>query len=257
MSRLVLGVQPVREAIRVHKHAIEKVLINIVAPSNGRENVTLQRLADFARGFQIEVVPASRARLDSLTKNAMHQGVIAYAPPLKLLPLDQWLQPAPSLAMCLDRINDPQNFGAIIRSSVAFGAASILWPEHDSAPLSPATFRASAGAVEHARLCRVNALPTVLTMAQDSQMQVIGLAGDADTELSQLDLTAPTMLVVGAEATGLRKSVRHACSQLARLPTMAPLTTLNASVSAAVALYEVRRQRLQSASTTDNTINNQ
>lgn len=272
MNRLILGIQPVREAIRVHKNAISAVLIdeNKLRTSHGhvadnrtnnesatspspigpnqstapKDSQTLQRLAHFAKQCGINVVPTPRSHLDSITKNATHQGVLAYAPHLVIKSLHEIVAASLTLVVCLDRINDPQNFGAIIRSSVALQANAIVWPEHDSAPLSPATFRASAGAVEHASLCRVPALPSALQTLQTQPMQVVGLAGDASTFLHDLDLRQPTVLVIGAEGSGLRKSVRNACCHLAKLPTAPPLTTLNASVSAAIALYEVRRQRM-------------
>jgi len=154
------------------------------------------------------------------------------------------MAPSPTLITALDRITDPQNFGAIIRSAVAFDSHGILWPEHDSAPLTPATFRASAGAIEHARLCRVSSLPAALHALHNESMVVVGLAGESPVSLDSLPLHQPTVLVVGAEGSGLRKGVRDACDHIARLPTSHVYDTLNASVSAAIALYEVRRQRL-------------
>jgi len=173
----------------------------------------------------------------------MHQGAVAFAQELVILSPQELLDRGPTLVTVLDRITDPQNFGAIVRSSVAFGADAVLWPEHANAPLTPATFRASAGAVEHATLCRAASLRSALQQMSASGLLVVGLDGDANTDLSSLDLVQPVALVVGAEGTGLRRGVRSLCGCLARLPTSPPLGTLNASVSAGVALYEVRRQR--------------
>jgi 23S rRNA (guanosine2251-2'-O)-methyltransferase len=138
---------------------------------------------------------------------------------------------------------DPQNFGAVIRSSVALGASAILWPEHASAPLSPATFRASAGAIEHARLCRVKSLPDALRELGKRGVSAIALDAQGTADLGRLDLTVPVALVIGAEDKGVRKPVRQACQHIARLPMKGPIASLNASVAGAIALYEVARQR--------------
>ena len=118
----------------------------------------------------------------------------------------------------LDGIEDPQNFGAIVRSAVALGASAVLWAEHASAPLSPATFRASAGAVEHAVLLRVASLPSALQQLAAQGIAAVGLEAHGEVEIAEVDLTAPTALVIGSEGKGLMKSVRRACTRIARLP---------------------------------------
>jgi 23S rRNA (guanosine2251-2'-O)-methyltransferase len=248
VSRVIVGIQPVREAIRALTRRPEKL---IVIDREQAPSPTLDALVRFAQDNQIPVEHAPAASLDRLAGGARHQGVLAIAPELELLDTHQLIELCPSLVMALDRIEDPQNFGAIVRSSVAFGADAILWPEHSSAPLSAAMARASAGAVEHARLCRAPALPSALYALHASGLQIVGLAGDSPTLLSQVDLVSPVVLVVGSEGSGIRKGVRSSCDIVARLPTRPPIATLNASVSAAVALYEVRRQREAARSPSD------
>jgi 23S rRNA (guanosine2251-2'-O)-methyltransferase len=131
----------------------------------------------------------------------------------------------------------------VIRSAVAFGATAIVWPEHHAAPLSAVTFRASAGAIEHATLCRVTAIPTALAELKERGVRAVGLDPQADEDLAEVDLRGPIALVVGAEGKGLRRTVKHACDSLARLPIAETVGSLNASVAAAVALYETTRQR--------------
>jgi 23S rRNA (guanosine2251-2'-O)-methyltransferase len=103
--------------------------------------------------------------------------------------------------------------------------------------------RASAGAVEHARLCRVRSLPRLLEGAATAGLAVVGLDASATSHLHSLDLTQGVALVVGAEGKGLRKATKQACTALARLPMRGPIASLNASVATAIALYEVARQR--------------
>ena len=236
-GRLVFGIQPVREAVRAHGPRIAEVAIE------AGDHPQLQALARFARDQGIEVKVVSRAELDQKAKGARHQGAMALAPALRISSLAQ-LGPAPdALLVALDGIEDPQNFGAILRSAVAFGATGVLWAEHASAPLSPATFRASAGAVEHAVLVRVSSLPSALQHLATQGTAAIGLEAHGDVELAAVDLTGPVVFVIGSEGKGLMKSVRRACARTARLPMGGAIDSLNASVAAAIALYEARRQR--------------
>jgi 23S rRNA (guanosine2251-2'-O)-methyltransferase len=241
VSRLVAGLQPVREAIRVHGDALERVLVE----EHGGPQI--EAVARFATDRGANVVRAPRGELDRLTKGARHQGAIAFAPDLSLVELADLVrevseQPT-TLLLALDEIEDPQNFGAVIRSAVALGAAAILWPEHHSAPLSPATFRASAGAVEHARLCRVSALPSALEALRDAGATVLGLDANGDVALPDLEVEGPVVLVVGAEGKGLRRPVKRVCAKLVKLPMTRAIDSLNASVAAALALYEIVRRR--------------
>jgi 23S rRNA (guanosine2251-2'-O)-methyltransferase len=236
--RLVTGLQAVREAIRVHGAGLDQVMVE---KGGGPQIDAVARFAE-DRGAKVLRVP--RADLDRAAKGARHQGAIALAPELALVALDEIVATLKddAVMVALDEIEDPQNFGAVIRSAVALGANTVLWPEHHSAPLSPATFRASAGAVEHARLCRVAALPTALETLKDAAAHVIGLDMNAETLLADVKTVGPIVLVVGAEGKGLRKPVKKACTELARLPMKGAIDSLNASVAAGIALYEIRRR---------------
>jgi 23S rRNA (guanosine2251-2'-O)-methyltransferase len=172
-----------------------------------------------------------------------HQGAIAFAPELHVVPLADLALDDRALIVALDEVQDPQNFGAVLRSVVALGATAIVWPEHRSAPLSPATFRASAGAIEHATLCRVRSLPQALHDLRAQGAAVVGLDATGSVAIDRVDLVRSTVLVAGAEGKGLRKSVKGGCDVLARLPMPGPLASLNASVAVAIALYEAVRQR--------------
>ncbi len=236
--RLVCGIQPVREAVRAHGASLSRVLVE-----DSKSSPQLDALARFASDQGARVERVNRAELDRLTKGARHQGAVAIAPELRIVTLDELELGPEALVVALDELEDPQNFGAILRSCVAMGASAVVWPEHHSAPLSPATFRASAGAVEHATLCRVRALPDALSKLRESGLAVIGLDSRGTRPLFDVSLARPVALVVGAEGKGLRRPVKAACEELARLPMKGPLGSLNASVAVAIALYETARQR--------------
>ena len=235
--RLVTGLQPVREAIRVHGEKLGRVLVE------EKGGPQIDAIARFAtdRGAKVERV--SRGELDRSSKGARHQGALCYAPDFNLVPLEVLLEEVPDVILALDEIEDPQNFGAVIRSAVALGANAILWPEHHAAPLTPATFRASAGAVEHALLCRVPKLPHALTELANLGAHVVGLDANAEHAIADIPLEGKVVLVVGAEGKGLRKPVKQACTALAKLPMKGPIDSLNASVAAGIALYDVMRRR--------------
>lgn len=237
MARLIMGIQPVREAIRAHGAGIERVFVE----RGG--GPTIEAIARFAgdRGIATEAV--ARGELEKRAGGGRHQGVIAIAPDLRLARLEALPVGDASVIVALDGVMDPQNFGAVIRSAVALGASSIVWPEHSSAPLSPATFRASAGAVEHAVLCRVRSLPEAIAELEGRGVTTVALDANGSVELSEVPLEGAVMIVIGAEDKGVRRSVSRACRHVARLPMRGPVASLNASVAGALALYEILRQR--------------
>jgi 23S rRNA (guanosine2251-2'-O)-methyltransferase len=182
----------------------------------------------------------------------MHQGAIAEAPDLPLLGLDDLVRKldgwerapaAAPLLTLLDGVMDPMNFGAVVRSAVALGPGWLVFPEHGAAPLTPATFRASAGAIEHATLFRVPSLVPVLQALHEAGGRSVLLEGSAERALEEEDLTGLIGLIVGSEDKGARPAVRKAASVRARLPMTGKVQSLNASVAAALAHYEVGRQR--------------
>jgi 23S rRNA (guanosine2251-2'-O)-methyltransferase len=237
---MICGLQPVREAIRARGAELERVVVE----DGGREpSPQLEALARFARDHGARVERLPRAELDRMAHGVRHQGAVAFAPGLALVALDDLPLDQAALVVALDEVQDPQNFGAVIRSCVAMGATAVIWPEHRSAPLSAATFRASAGAIEHATLCCVPSLVPALDALRDRGLSVVGLDMGGDRAVDAVDFRGPVALVIGAEGKGLRKTVKRACTALVRLPMPGPIGSLNASVAAAIALYEVVRQR--------------
>jgi 23S rRNA (guanosine2251-2'-O)-methyltransferase len=239
-GRVVVGLQPVREALRAHGAAVKSVLVERKA------NPRLEALCRFARDAGVAVERVDRSRLDALAAGVRHQGVAALAPELLLHDLGAEPIEPDTLLMVLDGVTDPQNFGATLRSAVAMGATGVVWGEHHAAPLTPATFRASAGAVEHLRLFRVRSLRQALESLLARGARVVALDASGAVTVAEADLTGPLALVVGAEDEGVSRGVRRLASLVVRLPMSVHIDSLNASVAAAVALYEARRQRAQS-----------
>ena len=240
--RLIAGLQPVREAIRVHRSALRRVALE------EKDSPTLDALARFATDQGVaEVIRVPRSELERWTEGGQHQGAAAWGPELQLLAVEELLADPNLLALALDGIQDPQNFGAVIRSAVGVADAAVVWGEHSSAPLSMATGRASAGAIEHARLCRVPSLVGALTAARERGISVVGLDAHSPQRIGELDLAGPTILVVGNEHEGMGRAVRRACSAVGRLTSSGRIDSLNASVAAALALHEAATSRIKSS----------
>jgi 23S rRNA (guanosine2251-2'-O)-methyltransferase len=253
VSRQVFGIQPVREALRVHGAAVRGLLLQ-----KDSDNPKVAGLARLAEQQGVPIGQATRSELDRRAKGGMHQGAIAEAPDLALLGLDDLVRklvgwehaPAETqapLVTLLDGVMDPMNFGAVVRSAVALGPGWIVFPEHGAAPLTPATFRASAGAIEHATLFRVPSLVPALQVLHEAGGRSVLLEGSAERTLEDEDLTGLIGLIVGSEDKGARPAVRKAASVKARLPMSGRVQSLNASVAAALAHYEVGRQRRRSS----------
>jgi 23S rRNA (guanosine2251-2'-O)-methyltransferase len=145
--------------------------------------------------------------------------------------------------LALDSIVDPHNLGAILRSALGAGVAAVLIPKDRSAPPTPVVSKISAGALEHIRLVQVTNLVRSLELLKSRGRWVAGLDRNALDTIFYADLTLPLVLVIGGEGRGLRALVRKTCDLMLSIPQSGPLDSLNASVAAAVALYEIRRQR--------------
>ncbi len=233
--RWTFGVQCAREALHAHGAAVAEVLLASDSP-------TTAGLARLAAHHGVRVDRTDKARLDRLAQGGLHQGVAARVPDLRLLDVSDVVA-SKTLIVALDEIQDPHNFGAIVRSAVALAEGVVLFGRHGAAPLTPATFRASAGAIEHATLVEVRSLRSALAELREAGWAVVALDGSGTQALSAVDLRAPTVLVIGSEGEGVRRSVREGASTVARIPMTPRIGSLNASVAAAVSLYEACRQR--------------
>ncbi len=237
---LVGGPRAVRELLDGAPDAVERLFF---VPRTPRLTPLLRRAE--ALGIPTETLP--RRTLDEMAGGIRHQGLLARCRPYRYRTLDELLRShtAPWL-LALDGITDPHNLGAIVRSAVALGVDGLVVPERRSAPVTPTVARTSAGAVFHARIARVVNLARALTEMREHGLQTIGLDVGAHRTLEEtLAREAPRgrVLVVGSEGKGLRRLVRERCESLAAIPLHGPVASLNASVAAAIALYEASRHR--------------
>ena len=187
-----------------------------------------------------------RHELDHLTPpGSVHQGILIEVAPLHEPSLHEVISGdnPPEILMMLDQVTDPHNVGAILRSAAAFGAGAVIMTERNAPIMTGVQAKSASGATEHVPHIHVVNLARALDELQQAGYWCVGLAEEGEKELSALDLSGRTVLVLGAEGDGLRQLTRKKCDELARLPTGGPIGSLNVSNAAAVALYEIRRQK--------------
>ena len=173
------------------------------------------------------------------------QGVVARCRPLRTVPLEAAVSVHdPAALLVFDHLEDPRNLGAAVRSAVAAGVEVIVVPTRRSAPVGATAFKAAAGALERVALVTVSSIPDALRRLEKLAVWRVGLDGSGDRSLFGLDLlTEPVALVVGAEGSGLSRLSRERCDVVAAIPHRGPVDSLNASVAASLAVFEVARMR--------------
>lgn len=199
-----------------------------------------------ANKASVPITPVTRSELDRLSGTPHHQGLALTVAPFAYAELADVAPGANGLLVALDHITDPHNLGAITRSAAAFAADGVLLPQRRSAQVTTAAWKASAGALARMPVARVGNLVHSLTDLQRQGYFVIGLDGAADGEITDLDqdlVRGPLVLVVGSEGTGLARLTAETCDLLVRIPIGGRTESLNASVAAGIALYEVGRRR--------------
>jgi len=237
---LICGVNPVLEALAAGTRHFDRLLI--VKGLRGR------RLAEAMRRATRLGIPLRfemRETLDRLAGGVPHQGIIAVVSEKPVLSLESLLDATrePALLVVLDGVEDPRNLGAILRTAEAAGADGVMLPERHSAGLSETVARASAGAIEHVKVARVGNLVQALQALKARGIWVVGFDAAGSERWDAVDLTKPTALVLGGEGRGIRRLVREHCDHLVSIPHFGHVASLNVSVAAGIALYEVVRQR--------------
>lgn len=251
-DRLIWGKNAVREALVAGQRVREVLVTDGESP--------LARMAAQA-GVRVRVV--DKRTLDQLVQGAArqeglplqkcnhHQGVVALVEPRPLADLEdvlEWIASTPqghlTLGLAVDSLQDPRNLGAIVRTGDAVGVDFVIVPSRRAVGITPTVAKTSAGAVEHVRVVQVGNLRQSLVRLKKAGLWVMGLDEDSSTSLWEVDFRVPLVLVIGGEDKGMSRIVREECDVLIRIPMLGHVNSLNASVAAAVAMYEVLRQRM-------------
>jgi 23S rRNA (guanosine2251-2'-O)-methyltransferase len=233
----IYGINPVLEALRAKRVTAIRV--------SQRVDDRLAAIVALAAQQGIPVRRAKPAELDRFASGGVHQGVVADAHDNASTSVEDLVTAAAGapLIVVLDQIEDPHNVGAILRTVDAAGADGVVRQSRHAAPLDGAAAKASAGAVARVRIAEVVNIARALEALKTAGVWTVGLAGDSAKRYDEIDYTLPTALVVGAEATGLRRLVRERCDWLVSIPMRGHVESLNVSVAAGIALFEALRQR--------------
>ncbi|MBV9233371.1 MAG: 23S rRNA (guanosine(2251)-2'-O)-methyltransferase RlmB [Candidatus Eremiobacteraeota bacterium] len=237
----VYGIHAVEEALRANE-PLRAIHVN--AARGG--DPLLRRILTTATERKIAVRMEPRAFFERLPFKA-HQGVVAVTPPFPYVALPELLRRAPPgqrMFVLLDHLTDPHNVGAIARTAEATGASGMVLPERRSAGINATVRKAAAGATAYLPVARVGSLAGAIRMLKEAGVWAVGAdASEGAVDLAKADLNRDLALVIGAEGEGLGTLIKRECDYLVRIPMRGHVASLNASVAAAVLLYETLRQR--------------
>ncbi len=238
----VYGVHAVEALLRHHPKRVKQLWL---AESHTAPRV--QALLELAGQNHVPVGHKERQELDEWAEG-VHQGVVAEVNPSQVWGenmLDELLERGedPALLLVLDGVTDPHNLGACLRTADAAGAQAVIVPKDKSATLNATVRKVACGAAEVIPLVTVTNLARTLEKLQKKDLWIVGTAGEAEQELYQLDMTGPTVLVMGAEGKGMRRLTREHCDYLVKLPMSGSVSSLNVSVATGICLFEAVRQR--------------
>jgi 23S rRNA (guanosine2251-2'-O)-methyltransferase len=239
------GRNPVEEALAAGRRTFSEIILPPVSPS---EDDQIRRIRDEAHERRLVVRTMDRNALDRLTRFGHHQGCALKSTGYPYVGFEDILSAAEedenTLFIVLDHLEDPQNVGSILRTACAVGATGVVIPEDRACGITPAAVRASAGGAEHLKIAHVVNLPRAMAELKDVGVWLTGLDwGDDARAYTKIDFKGRVGLVVGAEGSGITRLVRETCDFIAELPMPGGFESLNAGVAAAVAMYEVLRQR--------------
>ncbi len=238
----ILGINPIIEALEAGK-SIDKIYI-----LTGKKGAAVSRIYRLARSQQIPIVQTPREKMDKLSAGQKNQGVIALSPAIDYVHLEDLVDKihrAGKVAnlVILDHLNDPQNFGAIIRSAEIFGSQGIVFSIRESAPITESVIRASAGAIFHLDVCKVTNLASAISYLKKCGVWVFAASSHTSKSYWEMDFTSPQAIIIGSEGKGIRQLLLEKSDDTFRIPQSGKTESLNASAAAGIILAEVFRQR--------------
>ncbi|WP_024832508.1 23S rRNA (guanosine(2251)-2'-O)-methyltransferase RlmB [Ruminiclostridium josui] len=236
------GRNSVMEALKANR-TINKLFI-----AKGEKEGSIRQIIAIARQKGIITTEVDKNILDGMSTTRSHQGVIAYVAVKEYVEVDDILAAAqekgePPFIIILDEISDPHNFGAILRTANAVGAHGVIIPKRRAIGLTSTVSKASAGAVEYVPVSRVTNISQTIEYLKKNNVWVVGTDSTGEKAFYESDLKGPIALVVGSEGEGMGKLVREKCDFVVNIPMHGEISSLNASVAAAIVMYEILKQR--------------
>ena len=238
---IVAGRNAVMELLKSEKD------INKLYIEHGERHGSINEIIAKAKEARIVMVEVDKSKLDQMAEN--HQGVVAVVPPFNYSEIEEILELAKEreedpFLLILDGIEDPHNFGSIIRTAETAGVHGIIIPKRRNVAVNATVAKVSTGATSYVKIARVNNLNDTIRKLKDSGLWVIGTDGDADTLYYNQDLKGPLAIIIGSEGFGMSKLVKENADILIKIPMKGQITSLNASVSAGIVIYEAVKQRM-------------
>ena len=238
----IAGINAVAAALEHDAVHVSEMMIEARA-----RNPRLAELTESARRQGIAVRTVASDVLERVSGGVRHQGIVAHYVAARSFDendLDDLLEASPTpLLLILDGVQDPHNLGACLRSAAAAGVTAVVIPRDKSASVNATVRKTSAGAADRVAVVRVTNLARTLEKLKQAGVWLVGLAGEADKSLYELDLKGAIGIVMGGEGDGLRRLTREHCDHLAKIPMPGVGESLNVSVATGIALFEAVRQR--------------
>jgi len=247
---LIIGKNPILEILKTNPNELNKIiLLKTVKPETRLREIV--KLADensihvqYLNHFDFQKYFEKKNKSEGIS-----QGIIGFAKDFEYTPLRDLLDNIKKvqypLILLLDEITDPQNFGAIIRSAVCLGADGIIIPRHNSAEVNHTVYKTSSGAVKYIQIAKETNLTNSILYLKQNGFWIVGTEMKAPRNIFEVDFKMPVGLVVGSEGKGIRKKILDNCDIKVRIPMAGKLNSLNASVTAAIFVYEIFRQKNQ------------
>ena len=221
--------------------------INKVFVERGEKHGSINEIIARCKEARVVLVECDKSKLDEMAEN--HQGVVAIVPPFNYSEVEDILEYAKQknedpFILILDGIEDPHNLGSIIRTAETAGCHGVIIPKRRTAQVNSTVSKVSAGATAYVKVARVNNLNDTIRKLKDSGLWIIGTDGSAKTMYYNQDLKGPLAIIIGSEGFGMSKLVKDNADILVKIPMKGQITSLNASVSAGIVIYEAVKQRL-------------
>lgn len=222
--------------------------INKILITKGEKHGSINKIIAIAKERKIIISELERSKLNQIAQTENNQGVIAIVPPYDYCEVEDILEVAKkrqeeAFILILDGIEDPHNLGSIIRTAETAGVHGIIIPKRRACGVNSTVSKVSAGAVQHMKIARVNNINETIKFLKQNDIWICGTDGQAKTYYFQQDFKMPIAIVIGSEGYGMSRLVKENCDFLVKIPIKGKITSLNASVSAGIVMYEATRQR--------------
>lgn len=222
--------------------------INKILVANGEKHGSIHKILAIAKERKIIVTEMERNKLNQIAQTPNNQGVIAIVPPYDYCEVEEILEEANRknempFILILDGIEDPHNLGSIIRTAETAGVHGIIIPKRRAASVNSTVSKVSAGAVEYMKIARVNNINETIRYLKEQDVWICGTDMDTNTIYTKQDYKMPIAIVIGSEGFGMSRLVKENCDFLVKIPMKGKITSLNASVSAGIIMYEVVKNR--------------